>query len=75
MNDNVPATNDHHAECLRLLNDLHDLLVWAEAMGLEVATNNPGFARAMEFPFWRREIGKVLCVDAERGLNRLERVG
>ena len=36
MNDNVYAEGPHHAECLRLLNDLHDLLVWAEAMGLKM---------------------------------------
>ncbi len=60
MNDNVTANSPHHAECLRLLNDLHDLLTWAEAMGLEVNTQDPSFKRAMEFSFWRGEIGNVL---------------
>ena len=60
MNDNVYAEGPHHAECLRLLNDLHDLLVWAEAMGLKVETENESFKFAMEFPFWRGEIANVL---------------
>lgn len=60
MNDNVHAEGLHHAQCLRLLNDLHDLLTWAEAMGLSVQTENESFRYAMDFPFWREQIADVI---------------
>lgn len=62
MNDNVYAEGPHHAECLRLLNDLHDLLVWAEAMGITINSDKESFKYAMDFAYWRQEIGNILAV-------------
>jgi hypothetical protein len=66
MNDNISADSPHHAQCLSLLNDLHDLLTWAEAMGLSVQTENESFKFAMDFSFWRGELAAVLGLAVER---------
>jgi hypothetical protein len=66
VNDNIHAQNPHHAECLRLLNDLHDLFTWAEAMGIQINSENNSFKYAMDFSFWRGEIGEVLAVGGQR---------
>jgi hypothetical protein len=72
MNDNVYAEGPHHTECLRLLNDLHDLLVWAEAMGIQINSNNESFRYAMDFPFWREQIADVLGLAGK--ISRREKV-
>jgi len=69
VNDNIHADSPHHAECLRLLNDLHDLLVWAEAMGIQINSENNSFKYAMDFSFWRGEIGEVLGVGGPKKLR------
>ena len=64
MNDNAFPTSQHHLECLRLINDLHDLFLWAEKMGLKVSTDDQSMAYAMDFNFWRQELGRILLLDA-----------
>lgn len=64
MNDNAYPTSPHHMECLRLINDLHDLFLWAEKMGLKVGTDDESMAYAMDFNFWRQELGRILLLDA-----------
>lgn len=63
MNDNAFPTSPHHLECLRLINDLHDLFLWAEKMGLKVGTDDESMAYAMDFNFWRHELGRILLLD------------
>ena len=64
MNDNTYPTSPHHMESLRLINDLHDLFLWAEKMGLKVGTDDESMAYAMDFNFWRQELGRILLLDA-----------
>lgn len=63
MNDNTHATSPHHAQCLVLLNDLHDLFAWAERMGIAINSNDPSLTYAMDFGFWRGELAKILLLD------------
>lgn len=60
MNDNTVADSHHHAECLRLLNDLHDLFRWADGRKIQVASDIEGVEYALEWRFWADECGKVL---------------
>jgi hypothetical protein len=62
MNDNIEATSAHHAHCLRLLNDLHDLFSWASAHGLTVASDDPDIRHALDFDFWRGQTAEILLV-------------
>lgn len=63
MNDNAFPMSPHHAECLRLLNDLHDLLDWADRSGIRVAHDEFDPSYALDFNFWRGELAKVLLID------------
>lgn len=67
MNDNVNAMTPHHAQCLVLLNDLHDLFAWAERMGITINSDKEEFTYAMDFSFWRGELAKILLVDPNLG--------
>lgn len=69
MNDNVPPSSPHHVECLRILNDLHDLLDWAERNGIKVAHEDERVTYAMDFGFWKSEIAAVLHVSPVAGKN------
>ena len=60
-NDNVTPTNMHHAECLRLIQDLHDLLRCAEkrkAIPIGV-TDDDSFA--YDWKYWADECGAILA--------------
>ena len=63
MNDNVNPMSPHHAQCLVLLNDLHDLFAWAGKMGIEINSDDPSLKYAMDFEFWKTELAKILLVD------------
>lgn len=69
MNDNAHPTSPHHVECLRILNDLHDLLDWAERNGIKVDHQDERVTYAMDFSFWKSEIAKVLLIDGVAGKN------
>ena len=66
MNDNVTPEGPHHAYCLGLLNDLHDLFAWAEKMGLKINSDDPAFTHAMDFGFWREHCGIALGLQPTR---------
>lgn len=66
MNDNLTPEGPHHAYCLGLLNDLHDLFAWAERMGIEINSDDPSIKNAMEFRFWREHCAIALGVQAKR---------
>lgn len=63
MNDNTFASSPHHAQCLVLLNDLHDLFAWAGKMGITINSDDPSLNYAMDFDFWKTELAKILLVD------------
>ena len=67
MNDNVNPMTPHHAQCLVLLNDLHDLFAWATKMGITINSDKEEFTYAMDFDFWRGELAKILLVDPNLG--------
>lgn len=67
MNDNVTPEGPHHAYCLGLLNDLHDLFAWAERMGIKINSDDADLQNAMDFGFWREHCGIAL------GLNQVRR--
>lgn len=64
MNDNVPASSAHHAQCIRLLNDLHDLFHWAHGMGLKIDSDDPSDHYALDFDFWRQELAATLNINS-----------
>lgn len=66
MNDNVIPEGPHHAYCLGLINDLHDLFAWAEKMGLKINCDDEDITNAMDFAFWREHCGIALGVSAVR---------
>jgi len=75
MNDNVNPMTPHHAQCLVLLNDLHDLFAWADKMGIAINSDDPSLNYAMDFNFWRGELAKVLLVDPCATAGMLARAG
>ena len=75
MNDNVHPMSPHHAQCLRLLNDLHDLFDWAGKMGIEINSDDPSLTYAMDFEFWKGELAKVLLVDSVKPAGKIALAG
>ena len=61
-NDNIHAETKHHAECLRLINDLHDLLRLAEAEKIELAVDSPVMRDAFEWKFWADQCADILQI-------------
>jgi hypothetical protein len=59
-NDNITAETPHHAECLRLIQDLHDILRLADSAGLRIDTTSDDLRYAYDFRFWADECAKVL---------------
>lgn len=59
-NDNLTAETPHHAECLRLIQDLHDILRLAQRSGLEINTQSDDLRFAYDWKFWADECAKVL---------------
>jgi ribonuclease HI len=61
-NDNIHADTQHHAECLRLINDLHDLLRLAESSQIELNTDSEVIRDAFEWKFWADQCADVLQI-------------
>ena len=61
-NDNMTPETPHHAECLRLIQDLHDLFRCAEKAGHKIvgATDDTNFA--YDWKFWADQCAAVLGV-------------
>lgn len=62
MNDNAEAHSREHAEALRLINDLHDLLRWADSAKLRVDTDNEDVHYAMDWKFWADQCADILNI-------------
>lgn len=59
-NDNVIAESKHHAECLRLIQDLHDLLRCAEKVNLRFEDTSENIEFAYDWKYWADECADVL---------------
>lgn len=59
-NDNVTAATPHHAECLRLLKDLHDLFRCAQAADRKFAATNDDIEFAYDWKYWADECAELL---------------
>lgn len=75
MNDNVHPMSPHHAQCLVLLNDLHDLFAWAGKMGIAINSDDPSLNYAMDFEFWKTELAKILLVDPYAAAGKISAAG
>jgi len=61
-NDNLTPDSQHHAECLRLIQDLHDLLVVAERNKLKLENSTESLDYAFDWAYWSEECAKVLTI-------------
>ncbi len=61
-NDNLTAETPHHAECLRLIQDLHDLFRCAEKAGYTFANATEDTKFAYDWKYWADECAGVLGV-------------
>jgi len=52
----------HHEECLRLINDLHDLLRLAESSQVGSLTDSAEMRDAFEWKFWADQCADVLQI-------------
>ena len=59
-NDNIVAESRHHAECLRLIKDLHDLLRCAERVNLKFEQSSDNIEFAYDWKYWADECAEVL---------------
>lgn len=60
-NDNLTPDSEHHAECLRLIQDLHDLLVVADRHNLRLEDSTESLDYAFDWNFWSNECAKILA--------------
>lgn len=61
-NDNVTAETPHHAECLRLLKDIHDLFRCAQAADRKFVDATDDTAYAYDWEYWADECGRLLQI-------------
>lgn len=61
-NDNIEAETPHHAECLRLLKDIHDLFRCAQAADRRFIGADENTAYAYDLEYWADECGKLLQI-------------
>jgi len=62
MSDKVHQDISHHDECLRLINDLHDLLRLAESSQFDFNTGSTEIRDAFEWKFWADQCADVLQI-------------
>ena len=60
-NDNVEPQSQHHFECLRLIQDLHDLLRCAEKRGAILVDASADAEYAYDWKYWADECATVLA--------------
>jgi len=61
-NDNLTPDSAHHAQCLRLIQDLHDLLAVAARHKLKLEDSTESLDYAFDWNFWSSECARVLSV-------------
>lgn len=61
-NDNITADTPHHAECLRLLKDLHDLFRCAQAANRKFVGSDKDTEYAYDWAYWADECGRLLQI-------------
>lgn len=60
-NDNVEPQSHHHFECLRLIQDLHDLLRCAEKRGAILVDAGKDAEYAYDWKYWADECADLLA--------------
>ena len=61
-NDNIEAETPHHAECLRLIKDLHDLMRCAQAANRRFVGADDDTDFAYDWEYWADECARVLKI-------------
>ena len=61
-NDNIAPESPHHAECLRLLHDLHDLFRCAQVANRKFVGADDDTAYAYDWEYWADECGRLLQI-------------
>ena len=61
-NDNITPDTPNHAQCLRLIQDLHDLLRCAEKADMRFVNSNECIEFAYDWKFWADECANVLQI-------------
>jgi hypothetical protein len=60
-NDNLTPDSHNHFECLRLIQDLHDLLRCAEKRGAIIVDAGKDVEYAYDWKYWADECASVLA--------------
>ena len=61
-NDNIEAETPHHAECLRLIKDLHDLMRCAQAANRRFVGADGDTDFAYDWEYWANECASLLQI-------------
>lgn len=61
-NDNITADTPHHAECLRLIKDIHDLFRCAQAADRRFVGADDDTAFAYDWAYWADECARLLKI-------------
>ena len=61
-NDNIEAETPHHAECLRLIKDLHDLMRCAQVANRRFVGADGDTDFAYDWKYWADECAELLRI-------------